>query len=298
MQLVIRDGGDPPFLTQAMRQLQRGPALDANQWQQLKHKAALMSLKFADKFYNQYKLHLLEQASYDVIGISSLGLLELSQQDATRAAGLLRQPDGLMKAFQKGWSMLTHIKLAQDGKPSLYGEVDAKLLNALSCPPDADDWQGWQLYQAAKQQWGQQQALLSLKQRFFADTSWDPHEFFNVEDMLAQILVYRLCCPNERVRGDLKRRLRGCQPLAEWQQPAFLTQKIAETLQPLSPDLQQLIQAQLGESFVDSLAKTLAFAVQYQQMILDGISPEKRQDFEFRASKQHPLLGWPHEVDL
>ncbi len=41
--------------------------------EQIKSKAVLMSLKFADKFYNKYKMHLLEQASHDIIGGRQFG---------------------------------------------------------------------------------------------------------------------------------------------------------------------------------------------------------------------------------
>ena len=51
-------------------------------------------------------MHLLEQAAHDVIGVVSLGLQELSQRDPAKALALLQAPEGPIKPFQKGWSML------------------------------------------------------------------------------------------------------------------------------------------------------------------------------------------------
>ena len=53
-----------------------------------------MSLKFADKYYNKYKMHLLEQAAHDVIGVVSLGLQELSGATMPGAWPLLQAPEG------------------------------------------------------------------------------------------------------------------------------------------------------------------------------------------------------------
>ena len=93
-----------------------------------------MSLKFADKYYNKYKMHLLEQAAHDVIGVVSLGLQELSQRDPAKALALLQAPEGPIKPFQKGWSMLITVSPKQAGN-SLYGDVDARLLDKISSPP-------------------------------------------------------------------------------------------------------------------------------------------------------------------
>ena len=92
-----------------------------------------MSLKFADKYYNKYKMHLLEQAAHDVIGVVSLGLQELSQRDPAKALALLQAPEGPIKPFQKGWSMLITVSPKQAGN-SLYGDVDARLLDKISSP--------------------------------------------------------------------------------------------------------------------------------------------------------------------
>lgn len=114
MQLVIRDANQGPFLTQVLRFGRDNERLTEQQLAAIKGKAVLMSLKFADKYYNKYKMHLLEQAAHDVIGVVSLGLQELSARDrqgAGAAAGAGRPhqavPEGLVNAHhrqpQAGW---------------------------------------------------------------------------------------------------------------------------------------------------------------------------------------------------
>ena len=56
MQLILRDGSFGPFLTQVISKAQAAETLSSAQLTQLKSKAVLMSLKFADKFYNKYKM--------------------------------------------------------------------------------------------------------------------------------------------------------------------------------------------------------------------------------------------------
>ena len=53
MQLMLRDGSFGPFLSQVIRKAQAEETLSTEQLQQIKSKAVLMSLKFADKFYNR-----------------------------------------------------------------------------------------------------------------------------------------------------------------------------------------------------------------------------------------------------
>ena len=57
----------------------------------------------------------------------SLGLQELSARDPAKALALLQAPEGPIKPFQKGWSMLITVSPKQAGN-SLYGDVDARLL--------------------------------------------------------------------------------------------------------------------------------------------------------------------------
>ena len=91
MQLVIRDANQGPFLTQVLRFGRDNERLSEQQLAAIKGKAVLMSLKFADKYYNKYKMHLLEQAAHDVIGVVSLGLQELSPVSYTHLDVYKRQ---------------------------------------------------------------------------------------------------------------------------------------------------------------------------------------------------------------
>ena len=73
-----------------------------------------MSLKFADKYYNKYKMHLLEQAAHDVIGVVSLGCRSYPSRGSGQGAGPVagtgrphRRSEGLVHAHhrqpQTGW---------------------------------------------------------------------------------------------------------------------------------------------------------------------------------------------------
>ena len=127
MQLALRDANHGPFLSKVIAYGQAQGKLSASDLENIKSKAVLMSLKFADKFYNKYKMHLLEQAAHDIIGVASLGLAELSDQDLDRALALLQSPEGIVKPFQKGWSMLSQVSLVNPTRKSLYGDVEAQL---------------------------------------------------------------------------------------------------------------------------------------------------------------------------
>ncbi|MGL4710541.1 MAG: cold adaptation protein AtcC, partial [Aeromonas veronii] len=206
MQLVIRDVNQGPFLTQVLRFGRENERLSDQQLAAIKGKAGLMSLKFADKYYNKYKMHLLEQAAHDVIGVVSLGLLELSQRDTDRALALLQAPEGPIKPFQKGWSMLISVST---GGNSLYGEVDARLLDKISSPPDVEEWQGWQEYEKAQVEHNKVRLMSLIDQHFFACENDHP----TMEDKLAEALLYRILCGNGsgaaplKVKQDLKRKL-------------------------------------------------------------------------------------------
>ena len=102
MQLVIREANEGPFLTQVLRFGRDNERLSDQQLAAIKGKAVLMSLKFADKYYNKYKMHLLEQAAHDVIGVVSLGLQELSGRDNARALSNIRKG----RCVERGKSML------------------------------------------------------------------------------------------------------------------------------------------------------------------------------------------------
>ncbi|MBP8281604.1 MAG: hypothetical protein KAX43_12815, partial [Aeromonas sp.] len=258
-------------------------------------KAVLMSLKFADKYYNKYKMHLLEQAAHDVIGVVSLGLQELSARDPAKALALLQAPEGPIKPFQKGWSMLISVSPKQTGN-SLYGDVDARLLDKISSPPDVEEWQGWQEYEKALTEHNKVRLMGLIDQHFFACESDHP----TMEDKLAEALLYRILCGKGsgaaplKVKQDLKRRLAREIELDEaWYDTAHLTTQLALMLAELPADMAAALRQELSPGFVPNLLHTLGFVRQYQQQQRENASPEKLDNIEMRAGLRHPLLGWP-----
>ena len=125
MQLVVREQNQGPFFSQVLAYGQAEQLLTSVQLAEIKNKAVLMSLKFADKFYNKYKMHLLEQAAHDIIGVVSLGLSEMSGNDLAKALSLLNNADGVVKPFQKGWHMLS----TSARKPAAANRYTAMLMS-------------------------------------------------------------------------------------------------------------------------------------------------------------------------
>lgn len=293
MQLVIRDVNQGPFLTQVLRFGRENERLSDQQLAAIKGKAGLMSLKFADKYYNKYKMHLLEQAAHDVIGVVSLGLLELSQRDTDRALALLQAPEGPIKPFQKGWSMLISVST---GGNSLYGEVDARLLDKISSPPDVEEWQGWQEYEKAQLEHNKVRLMSLIDQHFFACENDHP----TMEDKLAEALLYRILCGNGsgaaplKVKQDLKRKLaREIVLQEEWYDTDYLATQLTLLLAELPVELIAGLRQELSKGFVANLLHTLGFVRQYQLLQKEHASPEKLDNIEMRAGLRHPLLGWP-----
>ncbi|HEH9418691.1 TPA: hypothetical protein SIA31_002732 [Aeromonas sobria] len=293
MQLVIRDVNQGPFLTQVLRFGRENERLSDEQLAAIKGKAGLMSLKFADKYYNKYKMHLLEQAAHDVIGVVSLGLLELSQRDTDRALALLQAPEGPIKPFQKGWSMLISVST---GGNSLYGEVDARLLDKISSPPDVEEWQGWQEYEKAQLEHNKVRLMSLIDQHFFACENDHP----TMEDKLAEALLYRILCGNGsgaaplKVKQDLKRKLaREIVLQEEWYDTDYLATQLTLLLAELPSELIAGLRQELSKGFVANLLHTLGFVRQYQLLQKEHASPEKLDNIEMRAGLRHPLLGWP-----
>lgn len=293
MQLVIRDVNQGPFLTQVLRFGRENERLSDQQLAAIKGKAGLMSLKFADKYYNKYKMHLLEQAAHDVIGVVSLGLLELSQRDTDRALALLQAPEGPIKPFQKGWSMLISVST---GGNSLYGEVDARLLDKISSPPDVEEWQGWQEYEKAQLEHNKVRLMSLIDQHFFACENDHP----TMEDKLAEALLYRILCGNGsgaaplKVKQDLKRKLaREIVLQEEWYDTDYLATQLTLLLAELPSELIAGLRQELSKGFVANLLHTLGFVRQYQLLQKEHASPEKLDNVEMRAGLRHPLLGWP-----
>lgn len=298
MQLAIRDSNQGPFFSKVLRQAQEQQQLSNAELAQIKNKAVLMSLKFADKFYNKYKMHLLEQAAHDVIGVISLGLAELSGQDVQKALQLLTSPDSVMKPFQKGWSMLVTVSSKQPNRKSLFGEVDEQLLNDISSPPDAEEWQGWQIYQNALLEANRRNAITVLKQQFFQQTMLDPFEHFNLEAMLAEVVIYRVVCGHSKVKQDLKQRIRQVELQDRWFDVAYLQLQTEVALAELPAGISEAIRPDIGQNFAQALLKTLNFAVKYREKALANASPEQLDAFEHKQGMQNPLLGWPQYIEM
>jgi len=298
MQLALRSSNQGPFLTQVITYGLEQKRLTADHLEQIKSKAVLMSLKFADKFYNKYKMDLLEQAAQDIIGVASLGLAELSKQDLEKALIVLTSPESIVKPFQKGWSMLSQVSLIQTTNKSLYGDVDAHLLANISSAPYEDQWLGLRHYEQALQRWQQDQAIATLKDTFFFANSQDDTEYFGLESMLAEALIYRICCNDAKVKPDLKHRLRSIQLQDIWFDEEFLQAQLQNMLNLLPTELAAAIRADLGQHFIQQIINTLIFARSYQKLLAENASPEKRDAFEYRYSVSHPLLGWPQYLEI
>ena len=257
-----------------------------------------MSLKFADKFYNKYKMDLLEQAAQDIIGVASLGLAELSKQDIETALRVLTSPEGIVKPFQKGWSMLTQVSLINANNKSLYGDVDAHLLANIASAPYEEQWLGLRHYEQALQRWQQDQAITTLKETFFYPSALDDSDFFNLEGMLAEALIYRVCCNGAKVKQDLKHRLKNLELQDNWLHEEFLNTQLQTALGLLPKELAATIRADLGKNFIQQIIDTLKFAKRYQKLLAENATPEKRDTFEYKHSMLHPLLGWPQYLEI
>jgi len=298
MQLVVRDANQGPFLTKVLNYARAEQKLSEAQLEQVKSKAVLMSLKFADKFYNKYKMHLLEQAAHDIIGVVSLGLAELSEQDVEKALALLVSPEGIVKPFQKGWSMLSQVSQQTPNRKSLYGEVEEQLLQDIASPPDAEEWQGLAVYQQALRESRRRQAISVVKQTYFYHTQLDPFEHFNLEDMLAEVVLYRLCTKGGKVKQDLKQRLRDIELAEEWFDVTFLKAHTEQVLSLLPAGFADAVTVELGENFYAALVRTLQFAKGYKKLLDENASPERRDAYEHKQGMLNPLLGWPQYIEM
>lgn len=298
MQLALRSSNQGPFLTQVITYGLEQKRLTPDHLEQIKSKAVLMSLKFADKFYNKYKMDLLEQAAQDIIGVASLGLAELSKQDLDKALIVLTSPESIVKPFQKGWSMLSQVSLIHAAHKSLYGDVDAHLLANISSAPYEDQWLGLRHYEQALQRWQQDQAITTLKETFFYTSVQDDAEYFGLESILAEALIYRLCCNGAKVKPDLKYKLKNIELQDAWFDEEFLQTQLQNTLSQLPAELAATIRTDLGQHFIQQIINTLKFAKRYQKLLAENATPEKRDAFEYKHSMLHPLLGWPQYLEM
>ncbi|RLV61178.1 hypothetical protein D5018_02670 [Parashewanella curva] len=295
MQIVLRDLDQAPFLSKVLNFAKEEEIFSEEDIAQIKHKGVLMSLKLADKFYNKYKMHLLEQASQDVIGVASLGLAALTSHDQVKAMLLLKKPDGLVKSFQKGWSMLTVVsKYRLLHSKSVYGDVEQRLLESISAPADTDEWNGWDNYQDALKEHQGYQAAEAVKAMFFNNPVFDPIECETLEEMFAESLIYRLFFgANAKVKEDLKKRITDVNFNDEWLEPEFIVDLMDKNLAILPEQLQQSVLGELNKSFVPSIIKTIKFAKKYQKHVIEGATPEKLERIEHKEGMAGVILGWP-----
>jgi hypothetical protein len=298
MQLAIRDSHQGPFLTQVIHYGLAQQRLSAQQLEQIKSKAVLMSLKFADKFYNKYKMDLLERAAEDIIGVASLGLSELSHNNMDAALTLLTSPENIVKPFQKGWSLLSQVSIINANQKSLYVDVDAQLLQQVSSSPYVDQWQGLHHFKQAQSRFLQHQAVAVLKSTFFVGAAFEDGEYFGIEAMFAEAIIYRLCCQGAKVRQDLKHKLKHIIIEDEWINEEVLLSSMKSALALLPSDVAAIVSEDLGAQFVPQLMATLKFAKQYKKLLDDNTTPERRDAFEFKQSLSHPLLGWPQYIEV
>ncbi|WP_017220588.1 cold adaptation protein AtcC [Moritella dasanensis] len=297
MQIVLRDSNQGPFLTKVLGYGQAEGLLTETQLGQIKSKAVLMSLKLADKFYNKHKMHLLENAAYDVIGVASLGLMSLSNHDLAQALKLLLTPNGIVTAFQKGWSMLSSVSKYKLNGKSVYGDIDPTLLDKVSTPSDADEWQGWQGYQDALLDFNREESIVCLLQQFYARTTYDPLDCLSLENVFAEVVLYRLFFGPVKVRFDLKQRLAKIELEDEWFSTEHIEQQIQLTLSEMPTQLADTIKIDQGKYFTAGLLRTLTFAKNYRDLRLTDASPERLERYEYKEGLTG-LLGWPVYISL
>jgi len=292
MQIVLRDSNQGPFLSKVLDYAQAEALLDEAQLAEIKSKAVLMSLKLADKFYNKHKMHLLENAAFDVIGVASLGLMSLSNHDLAQALKLIVAPNGIVKSFQKGWSMLSRVSKYKLNGKSVYGDIDPMLLDKISTPSDADEWQGWQSYQDALLDFNREESIVGLLNQFYAQTTYDPLDCLSLENVFAEVVLYRLFFGPVKVRQDLKQRLAKIELDDAWFSLEYIEQQVELTLSELPATLIETIKTDQGKYFTAGLQRTLTFAKHYRELRLNNASPERLERFEDKEGLTG-LLGWP-----
>jgi hypothetical protein len=292
MQVVLRDSNQGPFLSKVIAYGQAEALLNEAQLAEIKQKSVLMSLKLADKFYNKHKMHLLENAAFDVIGVASLGLMELSNHDLSQGLKLLLTPNGIVKSFQKGWSMLSTVSKYKLNSKSVYGDIDPILLDKVSSPSDADEWQGYQSYQDALLDFNREESVVCLLKQFYAQASYDPLDFLSLESVFAEVVLYRVCFGPGKVRQDIKQRIARIELEEAWFSIEHIEQKIEMTLSELPSQLAETIKLEMGQYFTAGLLRTLTFAKGYRELRLKDVSPERLERFEYKEGLIG-LLGWP-----
>ena len=153
-------------------------------------------------------------------------------------------------------------------------------------------------YRQALRRWQQSQAMAALKRLFFQAAAADDAEYFSLEALLAEVILYRLCCNGAKVQQNLKHKLKHIEIQQQWLDADYMQEYIRSTLALIPSELADVITADLGPQFISQLVATLKFAQGYQKMLQENVSPERRDAYEFKQSRLHPLLGWPHYIEV
>ena len=137
-----------------------------------------------------------------------------------------------------------------------------------------------------------------LQQQFYAREQFDEFEHFSLEEVLAEVVFYRALSGGDKVRQDLKKRLRSIKLQPHWFNEAFFQLQTDTTLAELPAANADAIRADLGQHFIPALLRTLHFAKAYQALLHSDASPEKLDAFEGKQGLTNPLLGWPQYLAL
>lgn len=302
-EVVLWENNKPPFLTRVIALSKKEGLLNSEELSTLKSRAAMMTVKFADKYYNQFKYHSLERAAQDIVGVSSIGLVALSNHDEKKAAALLQDPNGIVTAFQKGWTMLNKIWTSPFGVSSIYQDVDERLLDQISTPAGADDWPGWQCYQTEEFSYHRSQVVCTLWRTFFDDIvlrncniQMQMSSLYNAEEVLAQVLVYAIVLGEPKVTGALKHHVAFGNRAYHDFSKADIEEKLGQLLSLLPAEISEVIRVDMTESFITQIQQTLQFCKLYKENVDKGLSFVNMLDFEEDYLVCHNLLGWPSDA--
>ncbi len=181
---------------------------------------------------------------------------------------------------------------------SVYGEVDQRLMETVSCPADNDEWTGWDVYQDALTEHQKEQAAEAVKSLFYFNPVYDPIECRSIEEMFAEAIVYRLLMGAQaKVKKGLKKKLLQVEFQEKWLEEDFIRELINKNLDSLPEQLQETIRADLNRHFASSIVKTVKFAQKYREELAKGTTPEKLERMEYKQGIAG-LIGWPFDPFL
>ena len=106
------------------------------------------------------------------------------------------KPSSLREAISNATSTLREAGVASP-------DVDARLLDKISSPPDVEEWQGWQEYEKALTEHNKSRLMELIDQHFFACESDHP----TMEDKLAEALSREHGKTLPDAKGDVQRGL-------------------------------------------------------------------------------------------